>query len=173
MSTKNSWKSYGGIYKTQEVTNLGIGTLVVDEIITRKKVLETLVFEQILTLENDFIQEIGNVNTYGISKFDRSTYHNADVYIKNNVQLIDDRGEFFKFLDGNESFLSNTFGEIYLVTVLPKKIRAEHYHNIANEWFAVLKGELIITLEDVTSKVKISYTLKVQINFFLPTPIDH
>ena len=82
-----------------------------------------------------------------------------DVYIKNNVQLIDDRGEFFKFLDGNESFLSNTFGEIYLVTVLPKKIRAEHYHNIANEWFAVLKGELIITLEDVTSKVKISYTL--------------
>jgi hypothetical protein len=87
MSTKNSWKSYGGIYKTQEVTNLGIGTLVVDEIVTRKKVLETLVFEQILTLENDFIQEIGNVNTYGISKFDRSTYHNADVYIKNKIIL--------------------------------------------------------------------------------------
>ena len=87
MSTKNSWKSYGGIYKTQEVTNLGIGTLVVDEVIARKKILETLVFEEILTLENDFIQEIGNVNTYGISKFDRSTYHNADVYIKNKIIL--------------------------------------------------------------------------------------
>ncbi len=87
MSTKNSWKSYGGIYKTQEVTNLGIGTLVVDEIIARKKVIETLVFEQILTLENDFIQTVGNVNTYGISKFDSSTYHNADVYIKNKIIL--------------------------------------------------------------------------------------
>ena len=98
-----------------------------------------------------------------------------DVYLKNNVQLIDDRGEFFKFLDGNESFLSKTFGEIYLVTVLPNKVRAEHYHNIANEWFAVLKGELIITLEDVISKVKISYTLN-SINksiLFIPSGIAH
>lgn len=98
-----------------------------------------------------------------------------DVYLKNNVQLIDDRGEFFKFLDGNENFLSNNFGEIYLVTVLPKKIRAEHYHNIANEWFSVLKGELIITLEDVISKANINYTLN-SINksiLFIPSGIAH
>ena len=32
-----------------------------------------------------------------------------DVYINKNIQLKDNRGEFFKFMDGNEFFLSNSF----------------------------------------------------------------
>lgn len=85
MSTKNTWKTFGGIYKTQEITNLGIGTLVVDEVITRKKILETLVFEQILSLENNFIQTNGDINTYGTGKFNLNTFHNNNVFIKNKV----------------------------------------------------------------------------------------
>jgi hypothetical protein len=85
MSTKNTWKSFGGIYKTQEITNLGIGTLVVDEVITRKKILETLVFEQILSLENDLIQNSGDINTYGTGKFNLNTFHNNNVFVKNKI----------------------------------------------------------------------------------------
>jgi len=98
-----------------------------------------------------------------------------DVYLNKNVQLIDDRGEFFKFMDGNEKYQSEIFGEIYLVTVLPNKIRAEHYHIIANEWFTVLQGELIITLEDIKSKERINYTLN-SLNktiLFIPSGIAH
>jgi hypothetical protein len=85
MSTKNSWKSFGGIYKTQEITNLGIGTLVVDEVITRKKIVETLVFEQILSLNNEFIQSSGSISTYGTSKFNLNTFHNNNVFVKNKI----------------------------------------------------------------------------------------
>lgn len=85
MSTKNSWKSFGGIYKTQEITNLGIGTLVVDEVITRKKILETLVFEQILSLNNEFIQNNGSISTYGTGKFNLNTFHNNNVFVKNKI----------------------------------------------------------------------------------------
>lgn len=85
MSTKNSWKSFGGIYKTQEITHLGIGTLVVDEVVTRKKILETLVFEQILSLKNDFIQTSGSISTYGTGKFNANTFHNNNVFVKNKI----------------------------------------------------------------------------------------
>lgn len=85
MSTKNSWKSFGGIYKTQEITHLGIGTLVVDEVVTRKKILETLVFEQILSLQNDFIQTSGSISTYGTGKFNANTFHNNNVFVKNKI----------------------------------------------------------------------------------------
>ena len=98
MSTKNTWKTYGGIYKTQEVTNLGIGTLVVDEVITRKKIIETLVFDQILSLENDFVQTTGNMSTYGTGKFYLNTFHNNNVFIKNKVI----------FAGGNEIVRENT-----------------------------------------------------------------
>lgn len=85
MSTKNTWKSFGGIYKTQEITNLGIGTLVVDEVITRKKIIETLVFEQILSLENNLIQTTGDINTYGTGKFNLNTFHNNNMFVKNKI----------------------------------------------------------------------------------------
>ena len=86
MSTKNTWKSFGGIYKTQEITNLGIGTLVVDEVVTRKKILETLVFERILSLQNDFIQtEGGTISTSGAAKFNAPTFHNQSVYVQNKI----------------------------------------------------------------------------------------
>lgn len=86
MSTKNTWKTFGGIYKTQEITNLGIGTLVVDEVITRKKILETLVFERILSLQNDFIQtEGGTISTSGAAKFNAPTFHNQSVYVQNKI----------------------------------------------------------------------------------------
>ena len=85
MSTKNTWKSFGGIYKTQEITNLGIGTLIVDEVITRKKILETLVFNQILSLENNLIQTSGDLNTYGTGKFNLNTFHNQNIFVKNKI----------------------------------------------------------------------------------------
>lgn len=85
MSTKNTWKAFGGIYKTQEITNLGIGTLVVDEVVTRKKILETLNFEQILLLENNFIQTSGSISTYGPGKFDANTFHNQSIFVRNKI----------------------------------------------------------------------------------------
>jgi len=98
-----------------------------------------------------------------------------DAYINKNLQLKDNRGEFFKFMDGNENYLSNNFGEIYIVTVLPLKIRAEHYHIIANEWFTVIQGELIITLEDINTKIKVEYNLNSldKSVLFIPSGIAH
>lgn len=98
-----------------------------------------------------------------------------DVYINKNIHLKDNRGEFFKFMDGNENFLTKNFGEIYIVTVLPLKIRAEHYHIIANEWFTVIQGELIITLEDINTKIKVEHNLN-SLNksvLFIPSGIAH
>ena len=72
--------------KTQEITNLGIGTLVVDEVVTRKKILETLVFEEILSLQNDFIQtDGGSISSSGAARFNAPTYHNQSVYVNNKI----------------------------------------------------------------------------------------
>lgn len=40
------------------------------------------------------------------------------------------------------------FGEIYVVGAPPGEVRANHYHKEATEWFAVLRGEAVLTLAD-------------------------
>ena len=115
MSTKNSWKSFGGIYKTQEITNLGIGTLVVDEVITRKKIIETLVFEQILSLQNDFIQtDGGSISSSGAAKFNAPTYHNQSVYVNNKI-IFSGRNDLF---DASSNDIQ-TPGELKVASYVP------------------------------------------------------
>ena len=55
------------------------------------------------------------------------------------------------------------------------KIRAEHYHIIANEWFTVIQGELIITLEDINTKIKVEHNLNSSNKsvLFIPSGIAH
>lgn len=110
MSTKNTWKTFGGIYKTQEITNLGIGTLVVDEVVTRKKILETLVFDEILSLNNNFIQTNGSISTYGTGKFNTNTFHNSNVYIKDRVVFAGGNTILIPDTSGNDT--DSTTGEL-------------------------------------------------------------
>ncbi len=42
----------------------------------------------------------------------------------------------------------------YLVSINPRKTRAEHYHKRKEEWLAITSGKIILLLEDVNSKKK-------------------
>ena len=49
--SSTSWKSYGGIYKTHKLNNLGVGTIVTDRIIVRKQNLAVQVIEDNVVIE--------------------------------------------------------------------------------------------------------------------------
>lgn len=49
--SSTSWKSYGGIYKTHKINNLGVGTIVTDRIIVRKQNLAVQVIEDNVVIE--------------------------------------------------------------------------------------------------------------------------
>lgn len=80
---------------------------------------------------------------------------------KNKVQiierkkLIDDRGWFLKTMHGKEERLTDRRGETYVTLATPGAYRANHYHNIANEWFTILQGKAIAIFEDIKSKERV------------------
>ena len=42
----------------------------------------------------------------------------------------------------------------YLVSIIPGKTRANHYHKKKEEWLAITSGEIALFLEDVNSREK-------------------
>lgn len=40
------------------------------------------------------------------------------------------------------------FGEIYFVSASPGTVRANHFHEVATEWFVVVQGQGVLTLAD-------------------------
>ena len=63
-----SWKQYGGIRKNDKLSNLGVGTLVADDIILRQVKVSTHIFDDTI-----------------IAKKDIHVYRNLDV--SNNIDV--------------------------------------------------------------------------------------
>lgn len=66
-------------------------------------------------------------------------------------KLVDERGFFLKVMTGFESGLSQRFGEIYVIKGDQGRIRANHYHDRATEWFTLLQGSVRLNLRHVDS----------------------
>ena len=83
----SSWKSYGGIYKTHKINNLGVGTIVTDRIIVRKQNLAVQVIEDNLVVDG-YQETKGNVlatqNTVAIS----NVFAGNSVFIDNRLLFI-------------------------------------------------------------------------------------
>ncbi len=73
----------------------------------------------------------------------------------------DYRGYLVEFLKESELDGQNkNFGQIYFVTFTDKDIvRGNHYHKETEEWFGVVFGSLLVTLEDIHTKERKTFTL--------------
>ena len=89
--------------------------------------------------------------------------------------LIDERGWFLKIINGKEDDLPNFTGESYITVAYPGKFKGGHYHNIANEWFTLIKGECILEIIDIKTKEFLSINLNDNnhITIYIPSAIAH
>ena len=101
--SSTSWKSYGGIYKTHKINNLGVGTIVTDRIIVRKQNLTVQVIEDNVVVEG-YQDTRGNVlatqNTVAIG----SMYSGNSVYVDNRILFINNVVISSTDADGNPIF---------------------------------------------------------------------
>jgi len=90
-------------------------------------------------------------------------------------RLVDKRGWFVKVINGKESHLSSDIGEIYSILANPGETRANHYHDLAQEWFTLIQGKAELQLEDIYTKEKICLCLDSDNpqTIFVPNKIAH
>jgi hypothetical protein len=83
----SSWKSYGGLYKTHKINNLGVGTIITDRIIVRKVNTTTQTIDDSLVVTG-YQDTRGNVlstqNTVSIS----NVFAGNSVFIDNRLLFI-------------------------------------------------------------------------------------
>ena len=99
----------------------------------------------------------------------------------NKIQIIerkrleDSRGWFLKVIDGKEENLPPHTGEIYITSAIENSARGSHYHIKATEWFTLIQGQAILTLEDIESKEAFELTLdaKSPQTIMIPPKIAH
>jgi dTDP-4-dehydrorhamnose 3,5-epimerase len=60
--------------------------------------------------------------------------------------------EFLKRTDLSGS--NKEFKQIYVATILPGKIRGNHYHKKKSEWFTIFNGKVKVVIEDIKTKEK-------------------
>jgi dTDP-4-dehydrorhamnose 3,5-epimerase-like enzyme len=84
--------------------------------------------------------------------------------VKPKVQIIerklltDARGWFLKAIDGNEP--NNPFPcEVYITSAKPGESKGGHYHEKAQEWFTLLKGEALLTIINIDTIEKTEFIL--------------
>lgn len=96
-------------------------------------------------LEKPFIKKL--YSTY-VSFFPKKNF----IYeIKKNV---DHRGEFVEFLR------SGNLGQFSFLSILPGKVRGNHYHHTKLEKFAVLQGVVKFSFLDLSTKKRFSYIVR-------------
>lgn len=87
-------------------------------------------------------------------------FMSSDFYsIIERHKIVDHRGFFLKTMTGLEPDLSNSFGEIYVIKGCEGKVRANHYHNAATEWFTLIQGKVRLNLKHVDTGQTVSLLL--------------
>jgi len=74
-------------------------------------------------------------------------------------KIVDERGFFLKTMTGAEPDLPERFGEIYVIKGEQGRARANHFHNVATEWFTLLHGRVRLNLQHVDTKEHASLLL--------------
>lgn len=69
------------------------------------------------------------------------------VIVKKIDKKVDDRGWLVEFLKKED--VTGDFGQFYVTTAHPGKIKANHYHLRKVEWFCVIRGTGELVLEDI------------------------
>ena len=69
-----------------------------------------------------------------------------DLEVKKLNILKDERGEFFEFI--RKENIDNKFGQVYITTAFPQKVKGNHYHKRKVEWFCVIQGNGELLLKD-------------------------
>ena len=85
--SSTSWKSYGGIYKTHKINNLGVGTIVTDRIIVRKQNLAVQVIEDNVVIEG-YQETRGNLLATQHQVSASSVFAGNSVFIDNRLFFI-------------------------------------------------------------------------------------
>jgi len=100
---------------------------------------------------------------------------NDRVQIIDRKKISDSRGWFLKIITGHEAELPPYTGEIYAISALPGETRANHYHLVANEWFTLIEGCAMLTLEAIDSNDRQMIELKSEnpVTVYVPVNIAH
>jgi dTDP-4-dehydrorhamnose 3,5-epimerase-like enzyme len=78
-------------------------------------------------------------------------------------KLIDARGYFLKTMTGFEPDLPQQFGEIYVIKGDGGQARANHFHNLATEWFTLLEGRVRLNLRNIDTGEEATLLLNDQV----------
>lgn len=99
----NSWKKYGGIYKSDKYNNIGVGTMVADQVFIRQRVITSSQVAGSLTVGEN--AEIGlellvkqNANIEGDLYVQKSEYVNDKLYFKT---ASDTNNNYIAYISGN------------------------------------------------------------------------
>lgn len=75
---------------------------------------------------------------------------NTNLYqIIERSKIVDPRGFFLKTMTGYEQDIPQEFGEIYVIKGDAGQARANHFHNLATEWFTLLQGKVRLNLRNI------------------------
>lgn len=91
------------------------------------------------------------------------------------VKIEDNRGWFLKVINGKEENLPAHTGEIYVTVAKNGEMKGGHYHNVANEWFCLIKGKCILKVFDIESKESQEFKLDDAnpVTIFIPQKVAH
>lgn len=74
-------------------------------------------------------------------------------------RLSDERGWFVKPIEGNEEGLPSDKCEIYVTAAAPGQSKGGDYSKSTNKWFAIVKGQAVLKLEDIETKEQLTVSL--------------
>ncbi len=83
-------------------------------------------------------------------------------------RLLLPQGELAQFFDGDPPMRY-----LAVIELRPGTIRGNHFHREKEEWVYVISGELLLTVQEVSSGTKDSFTLSVGELAILPAGIAH
>jgi dTDP-4-dehydrorhamnose 3,5-epimerase-like enzyme len=67
-------------------------------------------------------------------------------------KISDNRGYFLKTYMSDKFDINEKELEVYITNAKPGESKGGHYHEKANEWFTLIKGECILILIDINTK---------------------
>jgi len=79
-----------------------------------------------------------------------------DIEVEKLRKFEDNRGFLIEFLKGIE-LEKKQFGQIYIATLKPGFIRGNHYHEMKDEYFAIIQGKARLCLEDIKTRKRLEY----------------
>lgn len=79
-------------------------------------------------------------------------------YLKTIKILSDGRGSFAELIK-QEELNKKTFGQVSITTAKTKQEKGKHFHKIRYEWFIVLEGKILFSVEHIKTHEKKEITL--------------